>query len=256
MTDPYATLEVEPGAAPAEVKKAYRRLARQWHPDRNDAPDAEARFRAIASAWEILGDPDKRRRYDLQIGAIARGELPEAFLLDLGDAIERAEAWIRLGVLPTYARHWRGRGAEMAARLWADLEGLVTPAAVQLTPRQERLGAKLAEPVVVTAWNRPASGATVLIRGQGFWEVGVVPRVLYEHGFHEASELDDAVMRLLLARYAQVVASGRLPWPEISIEEARAIDDAAVRRTWMNRGIWGAAGLLLVVLLLAGYFRI
>lgn len=256
MTDPYATLECEPGASHAELKKAYRRLARDWHPDRNDAPEAEARFRAIASAWEILGDPDKRRRYDLQIGAVARGELPEPFVLDVADAIERAEAWIRRGVLPTYAQHWRGRGAEMAARLWADLDELIVPSAVDLTRRQEKLGAQLAEPVIVTAWTRPAAGPTVLIRGQGFWEIGVVPLALWEAGFRDSTALDDAVMRLLLARYAQVVATGRLPWPEITVEEARALDDAEERRSWANRTLWGGTALLIAGMLCAGYFQL
>lgn len=64
MSDFYATLGVARGASEAEIKKAYRKLAMEYHPDRNQAPDAEARFKEIVEAYEVLKDPDKRARYD------------------------------------------------------------------------------------------------------------------------------------------------------------------------------------------------
>jgi molecular chaperone DnaJ len=58
-------LGVERGAAPAEIKKAYRKAAAQNHPDRNPGdPAAEERFKAAAEAYAVLSDPDKRARYD------------------------------------------------------------------------------------------------------------------------------------------------------------------------------------------------
>ena len=58
MNDPYEILEVPRDASPDEVKRAYRRLARQSHPDANpDDPAAEARFKELAAAYEILSDP-------------------------------------------------------------------------------------------------------------------------------------------------------------------------------------------------------
>lgn len=65
--DYYAVLDVARDASPEDVKKAYRKLALKWHPDRHpeDArADAEAKFKRIAEAYEVLSDADKRQRYD------------------------------------------------------------------------------------------------------------------------------------------------------------------------------------------------
>ncbi len=65
MKDYYEILGVSPDATPDDIKKAFRYLARQTHPDANpDDPAAESRFREIAEAYEVLSDPDKRARYD------------------------------------------------------------------------------------------------------------------------------------------------------------------------------------------------
>jgi curved DNA-binding protein CbpA len=66
ISDLYRTLEVSPEANEDEVKRAYRRLALLYHPDRNQAEEeAEDRFKEAAYAYSILGDRDKRKRYDL-----------------------------------------------------------------------------------------------------------------------------------------------------------------------------------------------
>jgi molecular chaperone DnaJ len=61
----YKTLGVSKKATDEEIKKAYRKLARQYHPDRNpEDAEAEERFKEISAAYDVLGDPEKRKEYD------------------------------------------------------------------------------------------------------------------------------------------------------------------------------------------------
>jgi molecular chaperone DnaJ len=64
VTEFYELLGVPRDASEAEIKKAYRKLAMEYHPDRNSAPQAEARFKEITEAYEVLRDPQKRAAYD------------------------------------------------------------------------------------------------------------------------------------------------------------------------------------------------
>ncbi len=65
MKNYYEILGVGRDASPEDIKRAFRRLARETHPDANpDDPTADARFREVAEAYEVLSDPDKRARYD------------------------------------------------------------------------------------------------------------------------------------------------------------------------------------------------
>jgi len=66
--DYYKTLGVDKKATQAEIQRAYRKLARKFHPDINKVADAEERFKRINEAYEVLGDPEKRARYD-QVGS-------------------------------------------------------------------------------------------------------------------------------------------------------------------------------------------
>ena len=73
--DYYSTMGVSPDADAETIKKAYRRLARKYHPDVSDEPDAEARFKDVGEAYEVLRDPEKREAYDqLRRGGHRPGE--------------------------------------------------------------------------------------------------------------------------------------------------------------------------------------
>src|SRR4051812_8392104 len=65
MADPYVTLGVPRSASEADIKKAYRKLAKELHPDRNkDNPKAAEKFSQVATAYDLLTDKDKRARFD------------------------------------------------------------------------------------------------------------------------------------------------------------------------------------------------
>ena len=65
--DYYSTLGLKPDSSAEEIKKVYRKLAMQYHPDRNGGkPESEERLKEINEAYQILGDEVKRRCYDLQ----------------------------------------------------------------------------------------------------------------------------------------------------------------------------------------------
>ena len=62
--DYYKTLGVEKKASQDDIKKAYRKLARQYHPDTNKDAGAEERFKEVSEAYDVLSDPEKRKKYD------------------------------------------------------------------------------------------------------------------------------------------------------------------------------------------------
>jgi DnaJ-class molecular chaperone len=64
VSEHYAALGLKSDASLADIKKAFRQKASQFHPDRNTAEDAPARFRAVQEAYEVLSDDAKRQAYD------------------------------------------------------------------------------------------------------------------------------------------------------------------------------------------------
>lgn len=62
--DYYCILGIEKGASDEDIKKAYRKQALKFHPDKNKSPQAEEKFKEVAEAYEVLSDPKKREIYD------------------------------------------------------------------------------------------------------------------------------------------------------------------------------------------------
>ena len=89
MADFYKTLGAEKGATDDELKQAYRRLAMQWHPDKNGgSKEAEEKFKEITEAYDVLRDPQKRAAYDRYGEAGLRGSGGQAYHhVDLSDAL-------------------------------------------------------------------------------------------------------------------------------------------------------------------------
>ncbi len=72
--DYYKLLGVQKSSSATDIKKGYRQMSRKWHPDVNKAPGAEDRFKDIQEAYAVLGDTEKKRRYDMFGGSQRGGE--------------------------------------------------------------------------------------------------------------------------------------------------------------------------------------
>ena len=77
MNEYYRTLGVQPGGSQDDLKKAYRALAKKYHPDLHPGDqEAETRFKEVNEAYEVLGDPDKRKEYDAKQQTAQRHQAP------------------------------------------------------------------------------------------------------------------------------------------------------------------------------------
>jgi curved DNA-binding protein len=97
--DFYSILGVARTATAEEIQRAYRKLARRWHPDVNRAPDASERFKQIAEAYQVLSDPEQRRRYDAfgpDFRQVPEGVDPAAWARTAGARSRTAggDAWV------------------------------------------------------------------------------------------------------------------------------------------------------------------
>ncbi len=88
----YDILEVKPTASQAEIKQAYRRLAKKFHPDSNRELGNHERISRINVAYEVLGDPHQRRSYDYQLHATGRSTVPVESTVSYADRHQRATA--------------------------------------------------------------------------------------------------------------------------------------------------------------------
>src|SRR5271166_2213316 len=140
--DYYKTLGVDKRAIAEEIKKAYRKLARKYHPDTNpDDKSAEARFKEISQANDVLGDPEKRKQYDNGTGPFTTGAGPGGGFGGFGnfdfDASSMGDILSNLFGGSTSGRRVRTqprpeRGADLEAQVSISFEQAVKGAQVPL----------------------------------------------------------------------------------------------------------------------------
>ncbi len=115
MSEFYVLLGVARDATEADIKKAYRKLAMEFHPDRNPAPEAEAKFKEITEAYEVLRDPQKRAAYD-RYGKAGLGGAGGGFGFHQVDLSEALNIFMRdfggMGGLESLFGGGRGRGPD------------------------------------------------------------------------------------------------------------------------------------------------
>src|ERR671919_354589 len=118
--DYYTILGVARTASDADIKKAFRRLARELHPDVSDAPDAEERFREVAEAYEVLSKSETRELYDRygHAGLRGRGYRPGQF--DFGTLSDIFSAFFGDDLFGMGGAR-RARGGDIAAEVELEL---------------------------------------------------------------------------------------------------------------------------------------
>ena len=149
--DYYELLGVSRDASDAEIKRAFRALAREVHPDVSDAPDAEQRFREIVEAYEVLSDAERRATYDrFGHAGLRRGGFEPVF--DFGNLSDVFAAFFGEDLLGGAAggqrRSRRGADAQVVTRvdLAEAFSGVTVSVPLEVALPCERCGARGAEP--------------------------------------------------------------------------------------------------------------
>jgi|SRR5438034_1794945 len=181
MSNLYETLGVAKNASPDEIKKAYRKLARQYHPDRNpDDKAAEAKFKEVQTAYDVLSDPDKRKQYDAfgngRVRGGGPGGVPFDFNLqdfDLGDIF--GNIFGRGGRAGAGARPPAQRGADIEAvvnlSFEDSLKGVQTQIPVEAETACRECGGTGAQPGTVPVICPECNGRGVKAESQGLFSL-------------------------------------------------------------------------------------
>ena len=144
-SDLYEVLGVRRDASQDDIKKAYRRLARELHPDVNKDPGAEQRFKEVSAAYEVLSDPAKRRQYDM----FGQQAIPDLF--PFGDFSDIFDVFFGTGTRRRGRTRTRtARGGDLQAQLSLTLEeaafGTNEEVHIQSLETCERCGGSGSEP--------------------------------------------------------------------------------------------------------------
>ena len=180
--DHYKVLGVDKKASPDEIKKAYRKLARQFHPDHNPGDDkAEARFKQISQAHDILSDAEKRKDYDRalanpfsQTGRGGSGQ-PGFDTAGFGDIISDlfGQARGRTGAVPPRQRQERGRDLEAEISISFDqaIAGAEVPISVPTYERCATCAGTGAKPGTSPIVCPRCQGRGIESEGQGLFSI-------------------------------------------------------------------------------------
>jgi molecular chaperone DnaJ len=173
--DLYQVLGVSRKATDEEIKKAYRKLARQYHPDRNpDDPKAEERFKQVQQAYDTLSDPEKRKQYDAggMFAGFGGGGRPfggaGGFASDLGDIFSSF-----FGRGQREPQQVRGRDLETEVPLSFDqaVNGTQVTVTVPKSERCQTCGGSGAEPGTAVAVCPRCEGRGIDAQSQGFFSI-------------------------------------------------------------------------------------
>jgi molecular chaperone DnaJ len=167
--DYYEVLGVQRGASTAQIKRAFRALARELHPDVAASADTEQRFREVAEAYEVLSDPERRATYDrLGHAGLRRGGFEPSFS-HFGDLSDVFAAFFGEDLLGGAAPQTRSaRGSDVQAVVDIDLEeaftGVSVTVSLDVAAACDHCGAKGAEPGTETRGCSTCGGAGTVRR--------------------------------------------------------------------------------------------
>ena len=181
MKSLYESLGVAKNASQDEIKKAYRKLARQYHPDRNPGDkEAEERFKEVQAAYDVLSDPEKRKQYDRFGSANGRGGPGPGWTFtegvdfgDLGDLLGGLFGGMRGTGARAEPRAQRGNDVEVPVSLSFEdaLEGIDTKIPVTLEVACHTCNGSGAKPGTAPKICPQCGGRGVVAESQGFFSL-------------------------------------------------------------------------------------